>query len=63
MSKKKTPAALAAAPDDKVKKIKVTNPAKAEKDKQKNKPWKNLPDKDKIEYLAALLGIGPDTVL
>jgi hypothetical protein len=45
-------------------KYKLHDPVvKAKKDKHKGKKWKTLKADDQIEYLAALLGIKPDTVL
>ena len=45
-------------------KYKLHDPqVKAKKDKQKGKKFKTLSDKEQIAYLAALLGVEPDTVL
>lgn len=44
--------------------VAITNPiAKAEKEKQKGKRWKNLSTNEKIDYLAAKFGIDPETIL
>jgi len=41
----------------------INAPKKEAKQKNKAKKWSQLSTNDKLDYLAAQFGIGPDTVL